>query len=1109
MAKRFRRRRTDVDQGESDGEGTFPSITPEISLKTVLDDVLLKLEDKNGWQTVSPETRQYLATQVDAGKSTALHLIVKHQDKKTAKKVRPLIQYLAQEHGQILCQRDNNNDTPLHIAIRDQNDRMVYRVLQAFDNLDEALAHANDSGKNCIHLAIEKKSRDLWALVESASAGTLSAKDNNGNTPLHLAVDYERLDHEDLHLIVETIVNKSDPVMRKEKNGDFNNFFINNKCEQMSPYVYHLWTRNRALKLSGDIAEKDGERARNAMRELRNIQEAKPQMNETQKRITPGVSQIQPAFQKGPGQLKKGQGSVELNEKLLEGRESQVDPEQSTTQLENSISAQGKQRNKDIESAWIQRFLKMHYLRERGHDAALEILQGRNTLANKEIYLDLSNKSNVSVEQICQQTIQTLEFEDILQYVHIPKFKPSQPPQRRSNKRLPKRSLEDIERIFQSEKLEGVKTILKIVVEDLEEPPHTDTAIERFLKPKGVETWDWKKVDICPEVIQQAAPTVRHLNLYWSGRNAVLRGWSEQEGLRRLKQLEKITLHVLPSRESKARIEINLSAFERRIRRLFISDRAEEVAHNEYFVDDLKIALKESISESILDEHRQRGVVGIGKAIIEATYQRITKVLIPEMSKYIAQGMVQHFEEIAPSTEESDENLVDCAAIMKMTEPFVVTFIGEMFDKLQRQIEKLQDIDSHPGRTKEAVEKKIEYIIREQILKDSLKIKELSYQLGRGLSNQLRALKVAFDHKLSEDANQETSALSISSPKKKQTQKWTECMKSFNQTLFTALENDSDIEHQIHKRGEPIVVAVIDDGVDIEQMDLKKYGSITGRSFCPQPHDPKFKIPHYNSSRGHGTLMAKQIHRICPKANLLVLKLEDRDDRETNKRCITPISAANAIRYAVQRKVHIISMSWSIRAPAVNNISDEFNELRGALQEAQNANILLFSSASDQGPDTYDTYPAFGTSAIFKIGGADVDGNLHAQVGGEDNVHYIFPGDTFEGDDNNDGLASRSQWFTGSSVATAYASGFAALILYCAQVRIALSNENDRVKCTEAFRALKTHSEMERVFRNIGKTKKYLPVWEVFGRSHKSHSGTSESDFIASVPVNLYPEPYS
>lgn len=160
----------------------------------------------------------------------------------------------------------------------------------------------------------------------------------------------------------------------------------------------------------------------------------------------------------------------------------------------------------------------------------------------------MSNKSNVSVEQICQQTIQTLEFEDILQYVHIPKFKPSQPPQRRSNKRLPKRSPEDIERIFQSEKLEGVKTILKIVVEDLEEPPHTDTAIERFLKPKGVETWDWKKVDICPEVIQQAAPTVRHLNLYWSGRNAVLRGWSEQEGLRRLKQLEKITLHVLPVR---------------------------------------------------------------------------------------------------------------------------------------------------------------------------------------------------------------------------------------------------------------------------------------------------------------------------------------------------------------------------------------------------------------------------------------------------------------------------------------------------------------------------------------------------------------------------------
>jgi hypothetical protein len=32
--------------------------------------------------------------------------------------------------------------------------------------------------------------------------------------------------------------------------------------------------------------------------------------------------------------------------------------------------------------------------------------------------------------------------------------------------------------------------------------------------------------------------------LYWSGNNAVLRGWSEPGGLNQLKRLEKVHLHV-------------------------------------------------------------------------------------------------------------------------------------------------------------------------------------------------------------------------------------------------------------------------------------------------------------------------------------------------------------------------------------------------------------------------------------------------------------------------------------------------------------------------------------------------------------------------------------
>lgn len=91
----------------------------------------------------------------------------------------------------------------------------------------------------------------------------------------------------------------------------------------------------------------------------------------------------------------------------------------------------------------------------------------------------------------------------------------------------------------------SVKTILKVIVEDLAEPSHSDEAIETCLSGMGVEVWDWRKTDLCSEVIYRVSPDTRELHLYWTGRNAVLRGWSEAEGLKKLRKLEQVYLHVL------------------------------------------------------------------------------------------------------------------------------------------------------------------------------------------------------------------------------------------------------------------------------------------------------------------------------------------------------------------------------------------------------------------------------------------------------------------------------------------------------------------------------------------------------------------------------------
>jgi hypothetical protein len=83
----------------------------------------------------------------------------------------------------------------------------------------------------------------------------------------------------------------------------------------------------------------------------------------------------------------------------------------------------------------------------------------------------------------------------------------------------------------------GVKKIIRVIVLDDGDVAHSDEAIEECLTPFKIEVWDWKKPDICSETIFQAAPGVRVVHLYCTGNNAVLRSWSGNEGLAKLKKV--------------------------------------------------------------------------------------------------------------------------------------------------------------------------------------------------------------------------------------------------------------------------------------------------------------------------------------------------------------------------------------------------------------------------------------------------------------------------------------------------------------------------------------------------------------------------------------------
>ncbi|KAK0630393.1 hypothetical protein B0T17DRAFT_636416 [Bombardia bombarda] len=106
-----------------------------------------------------------------------------------------------------------------------------------------------------------------------------------------------------------------------------------------------------------------------------------------------------------------------------------------------------------------------------------------------------------------------------------------------------------------------------------------------------VEVLDWSKLDMCPETIRTSCQDVRVLHLYWSGNNAVLRSWSEPEGLPRLKILEMIHLHwdFEMVSDTHQRVVVNIHKFIARLKALR---------------SDVKIVLRPVISSNTTQEIR-------------------------------------------------------------------------------------------------------------------------------------------------------------------------------------------------------------------------------------------------------------------------------------------------------------------------------------------------------------------------------------------------------------------------------------------------------------------------------------------------------------------------
>lgn len=339
---------------------------------------------------------------------------------------------------------------------------------------------------------------------------------------------------------------------------------------------------------------------------------------------------------------------------------------------------------------------------------------------------------------------------------------------------------------------------------------------------------------------------------------------------------------------------------------------------------------------------------------------------------------------------------------------------------------------------------------------------------------------------------------------------------------------------------EPVTIALIDDGVDINEQSLHAK-IIGGRSFCLRDRFQNLNKPYYVTSGGHGTLMASLICRVCPKAQLYVLKLDEHMS-EHSTRQITAKSAAKvrpiipphssgtragreggfsltldqqAVRAAIDKQVHIISMSWTIERTKSNKT--DIDELSSAVEDAAKAGILMFCAANDQGIARDHSFPAAcaSTKHIFKIGAAEAAGTVWKWVGDPSDVDFIFPGHNVVKERPNDAPIEKCKTLTGSSVATAIAAGLAALVLYCVQLG-ALNTEDlnqqlnmlqqgrrGSVVTMEDFQAMKGHERMKEAFLGIGTSEtsgnKYVEVWHVFESAAKKAAATEKDRKIEIV----------
>ncbi|KAF5676119.1 intracellular serine protease [Fusarium heterosporum] len=288
--------------------------------------------------------------------------------------------------------------------------------------------------------------------------------------------------------------------------------------------------------------------------------------------------------------------------------------------------------------------LKLHYMRTRSIRKVTSFLHGKNFLQDIQIFFDYKGlpseiKESVFNDRFGKDASSGIRFDEVLMFVRFPNVRVI----REKGRKAPELSIycrQDMEFFFNWLYTKGVRRILKVEVEESSDKPHSDQSILKSLERIVVEHLDWQKPDLDPRLICQLGnkadhpsfedsvgsrsdgikSDLRELTLKWSGSNAVLRGWSEPEGLPLLEKLSVVNINYPPQEELidyNSWVVSNLDEFRSRLNRNAIANASSEKA-----VDVILPTLPEegeSVEANLLQNTDIKPFVSVPERKIEVT----------------------------------------------------------------------------------------------------------------------------------------------------------------------------------------------------------------------------------------------------------------------------------------------------------------------------------------------------------------------------------------------------------------------------------------------------------------------------------------------------------